>query len=263
MLEIDHVGCYRWYLTEHLSEVWSLPVYPFTEDVNFDNRHEVHIGGIIRKSKEEDAVMLKWCKAIPRPLENSQVIDEPRKLGHVKVNKLIQVTYCDCGELRGVDLYHEVLQILMDTMEPEGGESWKDDPCCGRQANLVRARSQWSKLNLQRFEPDQRGQTCNQCFWRNIARMRYSMLRSSSMTRPLADGRSIGNAGKGVPFKLSSSKYGADLSKKSLGRTGTFLSSARIPRHVSAGNGSCIIVPILPNWGPVHEEGHNICDWGL
>ena len=46
------------------------------------------------------------------------------------------------------------------------------------------------------------------------------------MTRPLADGKSIGNAGKGVPFKLSTSKHSADPPKKSLGRTGTFLSSA-------------------------------------
>ena len=66
------------------------------------------------------------------------MVNEPRKLGHVKVNELIQVMYCDRVELRGISSCCEVLQIFTEAVGPERSESRKDDPCCGRQANLVR-----------------------------------------------------------------------------------------------------------------------------
>lgn len=69
------------------------------------------------------------------------MVNEPRKLGHVKVNKLIQVMYCDRVELRGIGSCREVLQIFAEAVEPERSESGKDDLCCGRQANLVRVGS--------------------------------------------------------------------------------------------------------------------------
>ena len=60
------------------------------------------------------------------------MIDELPKLGDFKVNELIKVIYGDRVESRGVDLCHEVLQILANTAELEGSESGKDSPCYGR-----------------------------------------------------------------------------------------------------------------------------------
>ena len=53
------------------------------------------------------------------------MVNEPRKLGHVKVNKLIQVMYCDRVELRGIGSCREVLQIFAEAVEPERSVSTK------------------------------------------------------------------------------------------------------------------------------------------
>src|SRR6266702_727882 len=68
-------------------------------------------------------------------------------------------------------------------------------------------------------------------------------------TRSLADKRSVGNAGKGMPVNLISCKHEADPPKNPSGRIGTLEigtleygdGSNASRRRISAGNGRCII----------------------
>jgi hypothetical protein len=70
--------------------------------------------------------------------------------------------------------------------------------------------------------------------------------------RSLADKRSFGNAGYGMPSKTNSRKHGAYFPKNSAGRRPRAgpsppFDAYLIQRRVSTGNGSFITAAILPN----------------
>ena len=109
--------------------------------------------GISGNSVEDNALRSKHYVETHRQLESFWVINGPRKLGHVKVDKLIQVKYWDQVELRGVNLCRKVLQILANTVKEKGYESQKDGTCCGRQTDLVRAGVWRLKSNVKMSEP--------------------------------------------------------------------------------------------------------------
>src|SRR6266702_4716627 len=107
----------------------------------------------------------KHYSRVPKP-ESLCASDEQGELGKPKRVKAIE-DRPDIIESRGVELGHEIFQVLATTPEFKLGENGKDCPHQGIRVPcpLFRGRNPISESNAKGLEPGQHGKTCNHRLW--------------------------------------------------------------------------------------------------
>ena len=77
----------------------------------------------------------------------------------MQANGLIQITYVDEVQLRGIYSGNEIIQILASTLERKQDESGKDSPFYGRWVHSIRAGGRRFEFDEKTTEPGQCGRT--------------------------------------------------------------------------------------------------------